>query len=85
MTPPAAGPDRVAVELAELRGEIRTSFAELNGRIDLVLQRTEATEGDVSELDDRVTALERKVWALPSVGAVTGVIGAATGIVALMR
>ncbi|MER6607393.1 hypothetical protein ABT282_16125 [Streptomyces sp. NPDC000927] len=84
MSPPQ-GSDRVAVELAELRGEIRTAFAELGGRIDLVLQRTEATEGDVSELDDRVTALERKVWTLPSLGAVTGVAGVATGLIALFR
>ncbi|MGW3164846.1 hypothetical protein ACWC9Q_18620 [Streptomyces sp. NPDC001142] len=83
MTPPPS--DRIAVELAELRGEIRTSFAELGGRIDLVLQRAEATESDVSALEDRVATLERRVWALPSVGAVTGIAGAATGLIALFR
>ncbi|WP_326813920.1 hypothetical protein [Streptomyces sp. NBC_01763] len=83
MTP--AGGDRVAVELAEMRGEIRTGFAELNGRLDLTLQRTETAESDIDELQDRVAALERGRWPLPAIAAVTGVAGAATGIVALLR
>ncbi|WP_406425839.1 hypothetical protein [Streptomyces sp. NBC_01589] len=81
---PASG-DRVAVELAEMRGEIRTGFAELNGRLDLTLQRTESAESDIDELQDRVAALERGRWPLPAIAAVTGVAGAATGIVALLR
>ncbi|MFE4336082.1 hypothetical protein ACFRQM_44020 [Streptomyces sp. NPDC056831] len=84
MTPASSG-DRVAVELAEMRGEIRTGFAELNGRLDLALQRTAATESDIDALQDRVAALERARWPLPSIAAVTGVAGAATGLVALFR
>ncbi|GGT74458.1 hypothetical protein P6B95_15545 [Streptomyces atratus] len=56
---PSSGGDRVAVELAEMRGEIRTGFAELNGRLDLALQRTAATESDIDALQNRVAALER--------------------------
>ncbi|MFJ3273979.1 hypothetical protein [Streptomyces sp. NPDC086776] len=81
---PSSG-DRVAVELAEMRGEIRTGFAELNGRLDLTLQRTESAESDIDELQDRVAALERGRWPVPAIAAVTGVAGAATGIVALLR
>ncbi|MFF2331786.1 MULTISPECIES: hypothetical protein [unclassified Streptomyces] len=84
MTPASSG-DRVAVELAEMRGEIRTGFAELNGRLDLALQRTAATESDIDTLQNRVAALERARWPLPSIAAVTGVAGAATGLVALFR
>ncbi|MFD8820857.1 hypothetical protein ACFV1C_00560 [Streptomyces sp. NPDC059605] len=84
MTPPA-GPDRVAVELAELRGEIRTAFAELGGRLDLVLQRTEATESDIAQLEARVASLERGRWPLPTIGVLAGVAGAATGALALLR
>ncbi|MFE7403358.1 hypothetical protein [Streptomyces sp. NPDC057557] len=84
MTPSSSG-DRVAVELAEMRGEIRTAFAELNGRLDLALQRTAATESDITTLQDRVAALERGRWPLPSIAAVTGVAGAATGFVTLFR
>ncbi|TXS78706.1 hypothetical protein [Streptomyces sp. sk2.1] len=84
MTPPS-GPDRVAVELAELRGEIRTGFAELNGRLDLALQRTTTAEGDITALQDRVASLERKQWPLPTIGVLAGVAGAATGALALLR
>ncbi|MFF0290843.1 hypothetical protein OG763_14215 [Streptomyces sp. NBC_01230] len=68
-----------------MRGEIRTGFAELNGRLDLALQRTEGAESDIGELKDRVAALERNRWPIPAIAAVTGVVGAATGIVALLR
>ncbi|MFF0400944.1 hypothetical protein ACFYSJ_35230 [Streptomyces sp. NPDC005248] len=68
-----------------MRGEIRTGFAELNGRLDLALQRTEVAESDIGELKDRVAALERNRWPIPALAAVTGVAGAATGIVALLR
>ncbi|MFF7575832.1 hypothetical protein ACFZBE_12695 [Streptomyces sp. NPDC008061] len=68
-----------------MRGEIRTGFAELNGRLDLTLQRTETAESDIDELQDHVAALERGRWPLPAIAAVTGVAGAATGIVALLR
>ncbi|MEU0837741.1 hypothetical protein [Streptomyces sp. NPDC005969] len=84
MTPSSSG-DRVAVELAEMRGEIRTGFAELNGRLDLALERTAATESDIDALQNRVAALERDRWPLPAIAAVTGVAGAATGMVALFR
>ncbi|MFF3730372.1 hypothetical protein ACFYXM_08665 [Streptomyces sp. NPDC002476] len=79
MTPPP-GSDRVAVELAELRGEIRTAFAELNGRLDLALQRTAATESDITALEERVSSLERARWPLPSLAALVSVIGLAVAL-----
>ncbi|MFB7913209.1 hypothetical protein [Streptomyces sp. NPDC056061] len=72
MVTPPPGSDRVAVELAELRGEIRTAFAELNGRPDLALQRTAATESDITALEERVSSLERVRWPLPSLAALAG-------------
>ncbi|MFJ7498018.1 hypothetical protein ACIQZB_44495 [Streptomyces sp. NPDC097727] len=71
MTPPPSGGDRVAVEPAETRGEIRTGFAGLNGRLGLALQRTEATESDIDALQDRVTALEGGRRSLPAVVSVS--------------
>lgn len=84
MTPPP-GSDRVAVELAEMRGEIRTAFAELNGRLDLALQRTAATESDITALEGRVASLERGRWPMPTLGVLAGVAGTATGVLALLR
>ncbi|MFF2964212.1 hypothetical protein ACFVT1_36215 [Streptomyces sp. NPDC057963] len=85
MTPASSGGDRVAVELAEMRGEIRTGFAELNGRLDLALQRTATVESDIDALQARVAALERGRWPLPTIGVLAGVGGAATGMLALLR
>lgn len=82
---PQPGSDRVAVELAEMRGEIRTGFAELNGRLDLALQRTATAESDIAALESRVASLERGRWPLPTIGVLAGVAGAATGALALLR
>ncbi|MFF4661934.1 hypothetical protein [Streptomyces sp. NPDC001282] len=78
MTPHSG--DRVAVELAEMRGEIRTGFAALNGRLDLALQRTEQMESDVAALEERVASLERARWPLPSLAALVGVISLAVAL-----
>ncbi|GAA3374751.1 hypothetical protein [Streptomyces racemochromogenes] len=66
---------RVAVELAEMRGEIRTGFAELRGQLGLALQRTDQAEADIDALEQRVESLERARWPLPSIAAVTGLAG----------
>ncbi|MET8297388.1 hypothetical protein ABZW02_25520 [Streptomyces sp. NPDC005180] len=66
---------RVAVELAEMRGEIRIGFAELRGDLSLALQRTDQAEADIDALEQRVEALERARWPLPSIAAVTGLAG----------
>ncbi len=75
----------MAVELERLRGAVDTGFATLNGRLDTALQRTTQAEKDISELQGRVSALERARWPLPSLGVLTGLAGAATGALALIR
>ncbi|MFJ3173802.1 hypothetical protein ACIPJK_23885 [Streptomyces roseus] len=64
---------RVAVELAEMRGEIRIGFAELRGQLGLALQRTDQAEADIDALEQRVESLERGRWPLPSIAALTSV------------
>lgn len=66
---------QVAVELERLRGAVDTGFATLNGRLDTSLQRTTQVEKDVSELEIRVTALEKARWPLPSIAALVAVAG----------
>ncbi|MFI8104695.1 hypothetical protein [Streptomyces sp. NPDC086023] len=66
---------RVAVELAEIRGEIREGFAVIRGQLDLALQRTGQAETDIDDLDKRLAALERARWPLPSIAAATGAAG----------
>ncbi|MGD6761341.1 hypothetical protein ACOKM5_20620 [Streptomyces sp. BH097] len=72
MTPPES--TQVAVELERLRGAVDTGFATLNGRLDNVLQRADQTEKDIDELSQRVAALERARWPLPSVAALVSII-----------
>lgn len=76
MTPPES--TQVAVELERLRGAVDTGFATLNGRLDVALQRTDQTEKDIDELNQRIAALERARWPLPSVAALVSL--AALGI-----
>lgn len=71
MTPPES--TQVAVELERLRGAVDTGFATLNGRLDVALQRTDQTEKDIADLVQRVMALERARWPLPSLAAVVSV------------
>lgn len=76
---------QVAVELERLRGAVDTGFATLNGRLDTALQRTTQVEKDIGDLVTRVSALERARWPLPSLGVLSGLAGAATGVLALIR
>lgn len=72
----------MAVELAEMRGEIRTGFAELRGQLGLALQRTDQAEADIDALEQRVESLERGRWPLPSIAALTGVASLVYTVVA---
>lgn len=76
---------QVAVELERLRGAVDTGFATLNGRLDTALQRTTQVEKDIGDLVQRVATLEKARWPLPSIAALAGVAGTATGILALLR
>lgn len=48
MTPPESV--TVAVELAELRGEIRTGMADIKGSLAVLVERTSRTDADVKQL-----------------------------------
>ncbi|MEV5607026.1 hypothetical protein [Streptomyces sp. NPDC052225] len=72
MTPPES--TQVAVELERLRGAVDTGFATINGRLDVALQRTDQTEKDIAELTQRLAALERGRWPLPSLAALVSVV-----------
>jgi hypothetical protein len=52
----------VLLELERLRGVVSTGFAEVNGRLDGMAQRTAVTETDIEKLDARLSAVEKRVW-----------------------
>lgn len=91
MTVPEAS---VAVELERLRGTVATNFAEVKGQLGVLVERSARTERDVAQLREDtdkdiailradVEALKKARWPLAAVGALTGVAGAATGLIAL--
>lgn len=92
MTVPEAS---VAVELERLRGTVATGFAEVKGSLAVLVERSarnerdvaqlrEDTEKDLAEVRAEVEALKKNRWPLAAVGALTGVAGAATGVVSLL-
>jgi hypothetical protein len=73
----------VAAELAQLRGEMSTGFAQIVGRLDLIAHTTDSTRQDVDDLEERVAALESRRWPLTPIAVVSGVTSALVAVVAL--
>ncbi|MFD3926542.1 hypothetical protein [Streptomyces sp. NPDC058614] len=69
-----------ALELAELRRALEVGLARIDGQLALIAQRSDQIDKAVDELDDRVTALERTRWPLPTSGVLTSL--AALGLAA---
>ncbi|MGC5343637.1 hypothetical protein [Streptomyces sp. DT171] len=75
--PTPSDPAAVAVELEKLRGTMETGFATVNGSLALVAQRTDQTDRILTDHEQRLDALERARWPLPSIAALVAVIGLA--------
>lgn len=81
MTTPSGAGFNVAAELAKLRGEMTTGFAEIKGQLSSIAQAQNTTAADVADLQNRVTALEARRWPLGPVAATAAVVSAvAAGI-----
>jgi BMFP domain-containing protein YqiC len=74
----------VAAELAQLRGEMSTGFAQIVGRLDLIAHTTDSTRADVDELEARVAALEARRIPLGVLASVSGAVSAAVAAVAFL-
>lgn len=94
MTPPETV--TVAVELAELRGEIRTGLADIKGSLAVLVERTARTdadvkqlktdaEADISALRADVEALKRARWPLPALGVLAALGAVVVAVIALYR
>ncbi|MEU5442781.1 hypothetical protein [Streptomyces griseofuscus] len=86
--------ETVAVELAELRGEIRTGLEQIKGQLNVLVARTERTdedlkqlrndtEKDITELRASVEALKKGRWPLAQLNALVaiGAFGAAVAAI----
>ncbi|MGW1762748.1 hypothetical protein ACWCQL_01425 [Streptomyces sp. NPDC002073] len=75
MTDPT--PSDVALELERLRATVETGFARLDGALALLVQRSDQLDTRLADHEQRLDALERGRWPLPSVLALVAVIGLA--------
>lgn len=80
----------VAAELAELRGSMNEGFARIEGRLELIAQSQGQFKEDLSDLEDalgdvekRVTALEARRWPMGQVVALSGVAGTVAAVATL--
>ncbi|MEV7197184.1 hypothetical protein AB0N81_36060 [Streptomyces sp. NPDC093510] len=61
----------IPLELERLRRSVDVGFATTRGDLALLLQRADQTDKTLSEHEDRLDALERSRWPLPSLAAIT--------------
>lgn len=58
----------VAVELERLRGTVEAGFARADGSLALLVQRSDQTDKQLADHEQRLDALERSRWPLASIG-----------------
>ncbi|WP_327354630.1 hypothetical protein [Streptomyces sp. NBC_01304] len=61
----------VALELERLRRSVDVGFATTRGDLALLLQRADQTDKALAEHEERLDALERSRWPLPSLAALS--------------
>ncbi|MGW3118558.1 hypothetical protein ACWDBW_15710 [Streptomyces sp. NPDC001107] len=75
----------IALALAELRSALEVGLARIDGQLALLVQRNEQTDKAVEDLEQRVTALEKGRWPLPTVAVLATVTAVALTVFGLMR
>ncbi|MFD5631848.1 MULTISPECIES: hypothetical protein [unclassified Streptomyces] len=70
----------VAIELERLRRAVDVGFATTRGDLALLLQRADQTDKTLGEHEERIDALERTRWPLPSLAAVASLIALAVTV-----
>ncbi|GGR73647.1 hypothetical protein GCM10010252_10280 [Streptomyces aureoverticillatus] len=63
--------DGIALELERLHRSVDVGFATTRGDLALLLQRADQTDKALGDHEERLDALERTRWPLPSLAAVT--------------
>lgn len=70
----------IALELERLRGAVEVGFARADGQLMLLVQRSDQTDQRLADHEQRLDAMERSRWPLPSIAALVAV--AALGLTA---
>ncbi|MEV5509060.1 hypothetical protein [Streptomyces orinoci] len=73
MTDPS--PNDVALELERLRGVVEVGFARIDGSLALLVQRSDQTDKQLADHENRLDELERARWPLPSLAALLAIAG----------
>jgi hypothetical protein len=68
--------------ITKLQGSVDKNFAEVQGKLNMLVAADERTNAAVEELQKRVTALEKTKWLAIGAGVVLG--GGAGGLVQLL-
>lgn len=85
MTPQDPG---VYISPAQMYQEVRAlaqTVGRIESKIDGILDETKDIRADLSDHEQRLRTLERARWPLPTIAALAGVAGTATGLLALLR
>lgn len=83
--PTPSDPAAVAVELERMRGTMAEGFATVNGSLALLAQRTDQTDRRLEDHEQRLDALERARWPLPSIAALVGLVSLALALYQLSQ
>ncbi|GHJ28587.1 hypothetical protein TPA0910_30200 [Streptomyces hygroscopicus subsp. sporocinereus] len=75
---------QVALALAELRSALEVGFARIDGQLALLVQRSDQTDKALEELEERVSALEKTRWPLPTIAVLASVTAVALTLVSLL-
>jgi hypothetical protein len=73
-------PAVVAVELERLRGTVEAGFARADGQLALLVQRSDQTDKQLADHEQRLDALERSRWPVASIGALAAMATAAIAL-----
>ncbi|MEU8560593.1 hypothetical protein AB0C45_03800 [Streptomyces cyaneofuscatus] len=76
---------QVALALAELRSALEVGFARMDGQLALLVQRSDQTDKALEELEERVAALEKTRWPLPTVAVLASLTAVVLTVVSLVR
>lgn len=68
----------------EVRG-LAQAVGRIESKIDGILDETKDIRSDLGDHEQRLRTLERARWPLPTIAALAGVAGTATGLLALLR
>jgi hypothetical protein len=82
------GDPGVYISPAQMYQEMRSlheALTRIDAKLDALRERDAGADEQLTDHEARLRSLERARWPLPTIGALAGAAGAATGVIALLR